>query len=344
MNIRKMMSVLILLAIGIGVVAFVKNNDSLKRWVENVSNGDRILSASIGMQIGNVGANTSGEAGLPHTQDSQEEYPAFPSDINIPQQSTAPQKDDVILPTTIEGGMVVKNSTSLILDLPALLLEGPSQQLSKDGVQILIIHTHASESYFCDDNSYITTDNYRTEDKNYNVVRVGDELAACFESYGLNVIHDRDIYDYPSYNGSYPRSGQKIENYLKEHPEIAIVIDLHRDAIGNNDVVYKTVAEADGTPCSQLMLLVGTSDAGLDHPRWMENMKLALYLQSAAINKYPTLMRPIAISEYRYNQQLTTGSLILEAGSSGNTLKEAIQAVRLFADATAPALLELVAE
>ncbi len=113
MNIRKMMSALILLAIGIGVVAFVKNNDSLKRWVENVSNGDKILSASIGMQIGNVGANTSGEAGLPDKQDSQEEYPAFPSDISIPQQTTAPQKDDVILPTTIEGGMVVKNSTSL---------------------------------------------------------------------------------------------------------------------------------------------------------------------------------------------------------------------------------------
>ena len=53
-------------------------------------------------------------------------------------------------------------------------------------------------------------------------------------------------------------------------------------------------------------------------------------------------MRPVELVPQRYNQHLSTGSLILEVGSSGNTLQEALAAIRLFGEATAPALLDLV--
>ena len=46
----------------------------------------------------------------------------------------------------------------------------------------------------------------------------------------------------------------------------------------------------------------------------------------------------------RYNQQLAPGSLIVEVGSSGNTLREALAAIRLFGSAAAPALAALVEE
>ena len=78
---------------------------------------------------------------------------------------------------------------------------------------------------------YEASDSYRTEDLNYNVVRVGDELTAAFEKQGLSVLHDREIYDYPSYTGSYNRSGAAIEAYLAQYPDIAIVIDLHLSLI-----------------------------------------------------------------------------------------------------------------
>ena len=52
-------------------------------------------------------------------------------------------------------------------------------------------------------------------------------------------------------------------------------------------------------------------------------------------------MRPVSLVPQRYNQQLTGGSLILEVGSSGNTLQEALSAIRLFAGAVGPALLAL---
>ena len=61
------------------------------------------------------------------------------------------------------------------------------------------------------------------------------------------------------------------------------------------------------------------------------------------VSLYPTLARPVDVVKERYNQNLTAGSLLLEVGSSGNTLQEALCAVRLFADAAGPALLKLTA-
>lgn len=248
-----------------------------------------------------------------------------------------------ILETTIASGLSIKNATPYAIDIPKLLSEGVPQRLAAGQPQILILHTHSSEAYTpTGSDRYEASDSYRTEDLNFNVVRVGDELAARLENYGLQVLHDRNVYDYPSYTGSYTRSGEAVSQYLSQYPSIAVVIDLHRDALGSGDVIYKTVAEAGGVCASQVMLLVGTDASGLYHPKWQENLKLALYLQSAAVRKYPTLVRPVSVVSERYNQHLTTGSMILEVGSAGNTLQEALTAVGMFADAVGPALEALI--
>lgn len=248
-----------------------------------------------------------------------------------------------IIPTTIHGGMVLTNETSYELDLGALVSEGTSVRLGKDEPQVLIIHTHGSEAYSSDPaySDYKPTDMFRTGDARYSVIRVGDELTACLKKDGIAVIHDRGIYDSPSYTGSYAKSGDEIAKYLQKYPSISVVLDVHRDAIGSGDVVYKTVAETGGEAAAQVMLVAGTDENGLYHPNWQENLKFALYLQQKALEKHPTLMRPIALKKGRFNQQLTKGSIIVEVGSSGNTLSEALCAVRLFAETAGPALKEL---
>jgi len=248
-----------------------------------------------------------------------------------------------IVETTIEGGLSIKNLTGYQVDMGKFLIGLPSVRLRADKPQILIIHTHASEAYtpFGLD-LYEPSDDSRTEDTRYNIVRVGDELAAVFEQAGLKVIHDREIYDYPSYTGSYNRSGQAVEAWLAEYPEIALVLDVHRDALGENGVIYKTMAEEEGVCASQLMLLVGSDESGLEHPGWQENLALAVYLQRAVNSRHPTLMRPVELVSQRYNQHLSPGALILEVGSNGNTLQEALAAARLFASAAAPALTALI--
>ena len=265
--------------------------------------------------------------------------------LNVPEESSptpALTEEDQIQETTITGGLSIKNETSYDIDLSGMLAAGSQVKLPAGEPQILIIHTHSSEAYTpAGLDRYEASDTNRTEDTNYNIVRIGDELTALFQQAGLNVIHDREIYDYPSYTGSYERSGAAVQSYLEQYPSIAVVLDIHRDALGANGVVYKTMAEESGVCASQVMLLVGTDDSGLTHPNWRSNLSLALYLQNVVSAVHPTLMRPVALVQQRYNQHLTGGSLILEVGSSGNTLQEALAAIRLFAGAAAPALLAL---
>lgn len=262
-----------------------------------------------------------------------------PSAVSVVVDSRA----DEALETTIAGGLTVKNMTDYEIDTASAALAGPGLSLSSEGPQVLIIHTHSSEAYTpAGLDRYEASDSFRTEDTEYNIIRVGDELTALFQAAGLNVIHDRGIYDYPSYTGSYGRSALAVEAYLRDYPSIAIVLDVHRDALGSGDVVYKTMAEESGTCASQVMLLVGTDGSGLAHPHWRRNLALALYMQKAVNDSYPTLMRPVQLVQQRYNQHLTTGSLIIEVGSNGNTLREALAAARLFSSAVAPALTKLI--
>lgn len=270
----------------------------------------------------------------------------YPDDTpnSSPEPTTsASEASPDILPTTISGGLVVRNSTSYEIDIPGLIEMGPALTLEKGEPQILIIHTHSSEAYSpAGLDRYISSGDSRTQDKNYNVIRIGSELEKELRKAGLNVIHDCGVYDYPSYTGSYTRCEEAIREYLDEYPSISMVIDLHRDAIGTDDVIYKTVATEDGVCASQIMMLIGSDEYGLEHPEWQKNLRLALYLQNEICNMYPSLMRPVQIVPYRYNQHLTQGSMILEVGSNGNTLQEALAAIRLYGSVIGPALAELI--
>ena len=275
------------------------------------------------------------------SQPSPLPVPSMP--IPEPVQYITPETTDSnIKETYIPGGMSIKNETEYDINVTEFLSVGPQIKLPAEGAQILIMHTHGSEAYTPSGlDRYEESDNRRTEDTEYNVVRIGDELTSILESYGLSVIHDRQIHDYPSYTGSYTRSGQAIEKQLNENPGIAVVLDIHRDALDSNGVIYKTMAEENGVCASQIMLLSGSNASGLKHDDWQKNLGLALYLQQAVITKHPTLMRPVTLVNERYNMHLTNGSLIVEVGSSGNTLQEALAAIRLFGDAIGPALMAL---
>ncbi len=315
-----------------------------------------VLSGAIPVMAGNVAsADTAAALTVTPAPAGTEEPPLespSPADIEdatpgaSPTPETAasstptptPTPDGGAAPVTITSDSLIDNHTYYSLDEAALLAEGVSLTLPADGYQILIVHTHTTEAYApVPGGEYDACGDYRTTDPAYSVVRVGDELAAALEAYGLRVLHDTTIHDYPSYNGSYAASGETIAEYLAAYPGIALVIDLHRDALGDDEVMYKTVADADGETAAQCMFVMGT-DVNLEHPLWRENLKLALTLQTAVLERYDTLMRPIVVCDYRYNQQLTTGSLLLEVGTAGNTLDEALAAVRAFAAAVGPVL------
>ena len=228
----------------------------------------------------------------------------------------------------------INNVTDHDVDTFALLDKSPDISLPGTGPQILIIHTHGTEAYTPDgDDRYEALEPYRTTDEEQNVTRVGRALADALESYGLDVLVDTELYDYPNYDGAYVRSGEAMEDYLAQYPSLAMVIDLHRDAIGDGEVAYGPVSDG----AAQMMFVMG-SEGTLSYPNWEENLALAMSLQGLVDEKYPHLMRPTTLCSNRYNQQLTPGSLLLEVGATGNTMQEALAAVDLFAQAVGPAL------
>ncbi len=229
------------------------------------------------------------------------------------------------------GNVWVKNDSTKGIDLNWLLSAKLPFNLTGNGPHVLIVHTHGSESYLPQGrDTYTLTDVERTEDKRYNVIRVGDELEAALKAEGISVIHDRNIYDSPSYNGSYTRTLDAIGNALKKNPSIKVVIDVHRDAMSTDEgVKYRTVANVNGERVAQLMLVMSTGESGLPHPNWAENLKLAVKLQNAMASKYPNIMRPMNLRKERFNMHATTGSMLVEVGTSANSLAEAIASVKL---------------
>ena len=308
------------------------------------------LSPAAAMTLGQsplLSAARPAVAELRRQQENAEADPGGEEVETVPVEETpleAPEAADngvparTLVPTdpsgyTVVGRAYITNSTDYALSVPALQ-EGFDAELTPDEPQILILHTHGSEGYTpAGDEEPVWSGNYRTTDSRYNVVAVGDAMAEVFAQAGISVLHDRTLYDYPSYNEAYDRSLAAIESYLVQYPSIRFILDIHRDAIGDSEGnQYKVVSAVEEGTAAQMTLVVGSDGSGLAHPDWMENLKLAVALQQDILAEYPTLMRPILLRNSRYNQHATTGSLLVEVGAAGNSPEEAALAGRLFAE------------
>ncbi len=257
------------------------------------------------------------------------------------------QGDDYI---TLPDGGVVWNCTSdsaETLTQAAEELPELSVKLNSEEPQVLIVHTHTTESYEPYQRSYYDSSfPFRTRDPSHNMVRVGEALAQRLAEHGISVLHDGTIHDYPAYTGAYDRSEATIRAALEQYPSIKIIIDLHRDAISNPDGSRTApVAEINGRSAAQFMIITGCDDGRFGNmPEYIENFKLACLIQSSAEELYPGLARPILFDYRNYNQHISTGSLLIEVGSHANSLDEAVYSGELLGDSIAKALEQLAAE
>lgn len=239
----------------------------------------------------------------------------------------------------VRGNVFINNGSSCALEAEQLAGE-PQAKCGQEGAQVLIIHTHGSEAYTMPAGQEYTASDYcRTTEKEKNMVRVGDEIARVLTEAGLTVLHDRELYDYPNYSGAYNRSLEAIERYREQYPSLVYILDVHRDAVSDSAGNEYKLLCAEEPGAAQLEFVIGSSGGGLEHPNWRENLKLACAVQETIYARYPTLMRPITVRNSRYNQQVTTGSLLVEVGTAGNSLEEALAAARLFATGFAETVL-----
>lgn len=233
-------------------------------------------------------------------------------------------------PVISNGKINVINQTNYSIDINKLLSEPLKLNTSKKGPQILVYHTHTTESFLKSIDEY-TMKNIasRSSNNNYNVVKVGDALINNFKKYNINVLHNSTIHDL-DYNSSYVKSLKTLTDYVDKYPSLKMTIDLHRDALGEGKL--RVVKKINGKNVAQIMFVIGT-DSKLSNPKWKENLKLAIKVQERLNEICPGLAKPIYISKNRYNQHLTNGSVIVEIGGDGNVIDECVRSTSYLAQA-----------
>ena len=207
-----------------------------------------------------------------------------------------------------DSGIEYYNEASVSTDIPVFTGLVSS---SSSGPQILIYHTHTSETYSNDQGS---------------VVDVGNLLADLLRAKGYNVIHDTTIND-ADYNNSYETAYVNVEKILKANPTIQCIIDVHRDS-ATKDMVVKD----QGIEYAKLMLVVGTN-VRLSNSIWENNLSFAKAIHLNCLERVDEIIKPIYLSKNRYNQHLCQNSVIVEVGGLENTIFEALNATYILAEA-----------
>lgn len=228
----------------------------------------------------------------------------------------------------------LSNETSFDVDPESLLNTTPKSLRdipSTSEPLVLILHTHGCESYSEYKTAYPENAATRSEDTNKNVVQAGKVIAETLSDFGISAIHCETLHDKDSFINAYSESARSVKKYLEEYPSIRFVIDVHRDAIiRDSGESISACTQIAGQEFAQIMFVVGTNEQGHNHPSWQDNLSLALNLQESISESYPSLCRNINLRSVPFNQQLSSGYLLLEIGTSANTADEAMRSAQAF--------------
>ena len=254
--------------------------------------------------------------------------PEAPQPTSPAPTQPAPQRPSGLI-LTDAGAVRLSDLVDYQPDIESLLLSPLDWDLTGEQPTVLILHTHATESYTKQPGQIYDEDSsYRTFNASYNMLSIGEELKRVLTAGGISVLHDRTLHDYPSFNGSYDHARQTIRAYLQAYPSIKMVIDLHRDALDfEQDPQLTTLATVGGQKSAQLMLVAGT-DHNVSYSHWEENLALGVKLTAVLEKMYPGITRPIQLRPQRFNLDMSPGSILVEVGANGDTHEEALIATR----------------
>lgn len=214
----------------------------------------------------------------------------------------------------------------------------PPVDLSGEGPQILIYHTHSREAYRQDpDNPYEAIAAFRSNDLSQTVVGVGEELARQLQARNITVLHDKTDHEvYPWKSGLYPRSLETIKKRKKEHDSLKIFLDIHRNYNDRLKDPDKEVVIINGERVAKFFIVIGTGEGisgGFSQkPNWRENYQFALKITNKANEKYPGLADDILVRTGRYNQHISNRAILIEIGNHLTTFNEAKRTAKYLAE------------
>ncbi|MCI8292388.1 MAG: stage II sporulation protein P [Hespellia sp.] len=234
------------------------------------------------------------------------------------------------------------DSTTMIdagqLNVDDLLSRDMKIDQSSGGPKVLVFHTHSQEAF---------ADSV-PGDTSTTIVGVGEYLTALLNAKGIPTIHNTGVYDLIDgkldRSKAYEQAEVEVRKILEENPSIEVVIDLHRDGVGENTHL---VTEVNGKPTAKIMFFNGLSRTRtngdieyLYNPYIQDNLSFSFQMQMACETHYPGFARHIYLKGYRYSLHMMPKSLLIEAGAQTNTVEEMKNAMEVLADALYRVLIE----
>jgi len=200
---------------------------------------------------------------------------------------------------------------------------------------ILIYHTHGTESYKPE-----RVGNYHSLNRQFTVIRVGEELKNKLEEKGYKVIHDDTLHDYPSYQGSYNRSLETLNKNLQKFNSLKIIFDIHRDGVDHIDSLdnyelfrENSYIEIDGKKVATYSMVVGGQNENV-----LQLKRFMYYLKGVSDELYPGLCSKIIEKPFKYNEYKSDYYALLEIGSNANTIEESINTAHYLSEVIYQAL------
>lgn len=257
----------------------------------------------------------------------------------VSRQSQRPSTEEMAQYQESEGqDQEISEDMQIQIQIKNISDDLPPVNLTGEGPQILIYHTHSREAYRQDPSSpYKAIAAFRCNDLNQTVVGVGDELARQLERRNIPVLHDKtdhEVYTWKS--GLYPRSLETIKKRQEEHESLKIFLDIHRNYNENLKDPDKEVVVINGERAAKFFVLIGTGQGvsgGFDQkPKWKENYQFALKITNKANELYPGLASDVMIRTGRYNQHISNKAILIEVGNHLTTVAEAKRTANYIAE------------
>ncbi len=216
----------------------------------------------------------------------------------------------------------------------------PERQVVAGGMPLIgIYHTHDWESYLSEFPA-LAVNHPRDLGKiaSYDhslrtVVDIGQVLALRLRDMGVTTVHAPFRHQELGYDYAYSASRNTARQILKEAPSVKVLLDLHRDGTWGLD----STTQIQGEDVARIRCVIGKRE---DQPNWEQNKRFCDALIDRLENAHPGLTLPTVTQEYRYNQDLIPGAILLEIGNATNRYEEAERAVGYLAEV----LVEMIRE
>lgn len=204
----------------------------------------------------------------------------------------------------------------------------PTVDLSKP--KVMIYCTHSAESY------RPTFGVDKTEGVNAGIFEVATTLYNSLIEQGISAVLCNTVHDFPDWSKSYANSLASIQTMKEQYPSLEVFIDVHRDAPANP---IKNAIKTDTAEYAKIMLVVG-SESRIAHPTWEQNHSFAKKIGEGLEAGVRGVLRGVKVQNGRYNQHISTKSILVEMGTNLNTLTQAQNTAKLLASVLADLLTE----